>query len=524
MRSHARICRLPAAFAIAAGVFTAAAQTPASDTAESVVAHVRQALGVDTLKAHPAGVRLTGDCRFLGLDCGFELITNAQSHFMERIDGPIGVTYGFDGTRVWTDDLGGERRVIECGDRETAVLGAGIITGRWFGDGAPMTFALANASPEGAVTLEFHLKDGVAKGTVEIDRATWLPRSWTFGDGVATQRVELSGTVAAGAVKFPAKIEQSSSGGLSIIVTVKNAADAPAFVRSPYEPVLTPPTDVKFDAAISPKLEVKRAPTGHLLVHPLIDGKDVGWFIFDTGAGSNCLDSRAAEVLGVEKIGSIPAAGVGGSVTATLCKPDTLTLGPVTLEKSMMTILDFAFLDQYMGTKVGGIVGYGLLQRVVAEFDPLKGEISLFDPAKFDGSTLHWQKLTLYGRHPCVEAAFEGHTGLFKLDTGAQGTVTLHYPAVESLKLLEGRETIAAQQGGVGGRVAAKSGKLAWFELGGVRTDNLTAVFAAENKGAFADQYTLGNIGGDLLKPFRLVTDYQHDRIAFVKREAEPSK
>ena len=41
-------------------------------------------------------------------------------------------------------------------------------------------------------------------------------------------------------------------------------------------------------ADIPAELEVKLTYTGHLLVHPLIDGQDVGWFVFDTGAGGNC--------------------------------------------------------------------------------------------------------------------------------------------------------------------------------------------------------------------------------------------
>jgi len=524
-----RPCSLRGSLAaiVASASVVASAVGQVNARADEVVSHVREALGLRTFASHEAGIRLTGEGRLIGLDCEFELVCDAAGRFMERFSArgePVrgfGITYGFDGTRAWTDDIGGERLIIECGDRESAILGAGIITGRWFADGAPMTFTLGapGGVPEGAVRLDFKLDDGVASGTVDVDTATWLPRRWRFGEGADVQTVELTGIVGAGAMKFPARVEQSSAGGQNIVTTIAAAADAPAFLRSPYEPVLTAPNDVKFDASISPNLEVRRAPTGHLLVHPLVSGKDVGWFIFDTGAGSNCLDSRAAEELGVEKFGEIPAAGVGGHVSASLCRPDTLTLGPVTLEKSMLTILDLAFLDQYMGTKIGGIIGYGLLFRVVAEYDNPGARISLHDPATFDRAGLKWQKLTLYNRHPCVEASFEDHSALFKLDTGAQNTVTFHYPAVEQFNLLEGRETTDATQGGVGGRVAAKAGMLKWFELGGVRTDNLQALFAGENKGAFADKYTAGNIGGGLLKPFTLVTDYQHGRIAFVKRD-----
>ena len=477
---------------------------------EAVVANVRQALGIETMSAHPTGIRLTGSSRMAGVDGQFEMIADGHGRFMERISGPIGVTYGYDGTLAWTEDLGGERRLLECGDRETAMLGALIMTGDVFAPGSPVEFAPSNAEGvvAGSVTLTFKLKDGLTTGSVDIDRATWLPRHWSFGQGEEKQNVTFTGSVNVGAVKFPAKIEQVSHGGMSVVVTVTNGADAPTFVRSPYEPVLTPPTDVKFDPKIAPALEVKKAPTGHLLVHPTVAGKDLGWFIFDTGAGSNCLDQRAAEKLGVEKFGAIPASGVGGSVTSSLCRPETLALGPVTLDKPLMVILDFAFLDQYMGTEVGGIIGYGMLQRVIAEIDAEQGKIALHDPAAFKDDGLAWQALTLYGRHPCVQAAFEDHKGLFKLDTGAaQSTVTIHAPAVERFKLLDGRETKPAMHGGVGGMAAAKVGKVKWFELGGVRSENLEVIFAIDRKGAFDNEFTLGNIGGQLLKPFRLVTD-----------------
>ena len=45
-------------------------------------------------------------------------------------------------------------------------------------------------------------------------------------------------------------------------------------------------------------LETKRAASGHVMVRPLIDGKDHGWFIFDTGAGINVLDSSTADAIG----------------------------------------------------------------------------------------------------------------------------------------------------------------------------------------------------------------------------------
>jgi hypothetical protein len=133
---------------------------------------------------------------------------------------------------------------------------------------------------------------------------------------------------------------------------------------------------------------------------------------------------------------------------------------------------------------------------------------------------VRWETLVIDQRIPHVRAKFEGHEGLFRLDTGVgSGTVSMHEPAVRELKLLEGRETTDAKAGGVGGFESVKSGELAWFEIAGKRMEKVKADFATEAKGAFADPWSLGNIGGGLLRPWVLVTDYTRGRVGFVERQ-----
>jgi hypothetical protein len=201
-------------------------------------------------------------------------------------------------------------------------------------------------------------------------------------------------------------------------------------------------------------------------------------------------------------------------------RPDTLTLGRATIDKPAMIVMNFAFLDMPMGEQIAGIIGYGMIHRTVAEIDMEAPAISLYDPAAYDSSKVTWSRLAIDSRVACVEAEFEGHKGWFHLDTGAgASTVQLHAPAVERLKLLEHRTTIPSASSGVGGFTPVREGYLDWFEIGGHRMEKVPATFALKAKGAFATPYTLGNVGGGLVKPFKLVMDYQHERIAFVPRE-----
>jgi predicted aspartyl protease len=276
-----------------------------------------------------------------------------------------------------------------------------------------------------------------------------------------------------------------------------------------------------FDAALPAEIVVKRAPTGHLLVRPLVNGIDAGWFIFDTGAGICVVSTPHIAGLGLTDAGSIDSVGVGGSQSNALHRAARLTLGPVTLEDHPLMATDLSFLQEHLGEDVAGIIGFGLLTQCVAELDLATPRIALHDRKAFTlaaGSA--WTGISLEDRVPTVEASFEGHAGRFRLDTGANSTVTFHEPAVRRWKLVEGREVTDVRLGGVGGFVAAKKGTLASFELGGVRRENLAVEFATEAKGSFAESSRDGNIGARFLEDFVMVLDYGGERLALTPRPA----
>ena len=275
-----------------------------------------------------------------------------------------------------------------------------------------------------------------------------------------------------------------------------------------------------FVPGVSGELEVKRAPTGHLLVRPVINGIKAGWFIFDTGAGICVVSTPHAAEYSLDSAGEIDSTGVGGHVKNKLYTAKRMEVGPLVLKDHAIMATDLSFLKQFLQDDIAGVLGYGIFEASVVEMSLAQPRIEIHDPAKFElAKGAIWTPLSLDGRIPAVKATFEGHEGLFRIDTGANGMVTFHEPAVRKWKLLEGRETTEAKLGGVGGFVNAKRGTVAWFELGGVRQEKITAEFAIEAKGTFAESVKDGNIGSDLLKRFTLVFDYGKERVAFVPRE-----
>lgn len=494
-------------------------------TASDVLERTRDAVGYDRLAQRENGIQATGRASLAGIDSAYTLLIGGERACIQRIDGPVTVTSAIDGATVWITDIGGEVRRVRNADRETNELGLLMLTYGYLSEDSPLAFELdETASTPETVALRFEPRQGSIGGMLMIDRDTSLPASWTYRVGDASTIVTLSDYVEYDGIKLPGRITSGATGGFGAEIRIQTVGEAPVFVRSPYEMVAGGPDDTSFDASAPAELEVVRAPTGHVLVHPRVNGKDVGWFIFDTGAGNSVLSTPVIEELGLETFGRVAAKGVGGTTESGFCRPATLTLGPVTIREPLMVGIDLSFLEVHMGRPIAGLIGYNLLARTVARIDMVTPAISLHDPAAFDDAALAWRPLVLDQRIPHVEASFEGHRGLFRLDTGAaQKTLSMHEPAVREFALLENRETVDGQAGGVGGSVAVKRGRLAWFELGGHRTENVLVEFATEAKGVFADPHSLGNIGGVLLAPFVLVTDYGNERIAFVPRE-EPAK
>ncbi len=486
------------------------------EDAQAVLVEARAALGLDHRSA--AGVRAVGTADFLGTNAPYTLLFGGQS-FISTIDGPLSMTSAFDGQTAWERDWNKTQRILPLGDRDQALLSTWAVTGDWASTDSPLRFTIAPEQPADAVVLAFTWPGSPMTGSVELAEDSHLPRRIAWSAGSEESAIELSGFRPFGAAVLPTGIRESGPSGQDVTVTLTGATTAPTFIRSPYQALPAANADTAFNNSLPADLEVKAAPTGHLLVHPLIGGKDMGWFIFDSGAGSTVLSTPVAKEAGFEGFGAVKAMGVGGATDANFYRVPDFSLGRVTIKEPIFVGIDLAFLDQYMGVRIGGVIGYDLLARCVTEFDIKGPRIALFDPAAYQRGDAKWQELFLYERHPCVSARFEGHAAVFKLDTGAaQDTVTFHAPAVESFGLLDGRETAETQMGGVGGFVPGRSGKLAWFELGERRTDDLSVIFATQPVGAFADPYTAGNIGGQLMAPFTMVLDYPGRRIAFVEK------
>ncbi len=484
--------------------------------ADEIVSRVRAAMGSEARAAEDGAVRIHGALYYQGTDARYELIFDESGRFLDHIEGPLSELRGYDGETLWERDWNDSPRVLEYGEREGALVQASLWTGRWTEPDLDLAFERVDGEP---ATLAFRSASGLTKGRIELDPATWLPRRATWNRAGAVHELTFEDWTLREGLRLPSVLLHSDGPTINELRVegVERLASLPD-----VSPRLERPADTRFEAARDPALEVKRTRTGHLIVKPRINGEDLGWFIFDTGAGANVISTHVAELLDAELFGKTTARGIGGEVSASFLRARELVIGPVTIAAPLFVTMDLQFLTAPLGEEIGGVLGYGVLARSVTEYDFANARIRLFDPASYELRGSSWDDVHLLYRHPHVRAKLEGHDGLLLLDTGNAGSALLVYrQTVERLGLLEDRDTRAGTSGGVGGTVPVRVGTIESIEFGGRRFESVEASFATGRGGAMDNPFVDGNVGSELLKTMTLVLDYSNRRIAFIDAASE---
>ena len=484
---------------------------PQAQSADQLVDSARKAVSVSKLASLKDEVIVSGKALSLGLDGSYIVRIGPGGKFVNDLRSPLGRKIGFDGKQLWEADRTGATRILDFGEADTQRLQSALETNAWLLPGA----AKITLSPDG--TLNVRLNGSEIDQQIRLDATTSLPTLATYESAAGKVEAHFENWKDTPAGKLPMKITWTE-GGVEQRTDQSKVETAPV-KPSDFEMPSWVARDTTFDSKIPSALETKRLASGHIIVKPTINGKDVGWFILDSGAEGMCVDKTVADELGLLKMGEVPAVGVGGVERVPFRPAREFSLGPVTIKNLVFVELDLAQIGKMLNLKLGGIVGYDVFRRSVVEMDVMKPQVSIYDPAGYKLQRGNWQQIKFEGGNIGVEASFEGdRKGWFRLDTGAAGTVSFHGPFVEKFKLLDGRQTQRASQGGVGGMQEAKSGKIDWFELAGHRFEKPTVTFSTTKVGAFHNFWLVGNIGQKFMDPFVMVFDYPESRMAFVPK------
>jgi len=280
------------------------------------------------------------------------------------------------------------------------------------------------------------------------------------------------------------------------------------------------------------KVEIPFEQYSNLIVIPVTINRylTVG-FVLDTGAESAILTEKAlADLVRLKYIReiSISVPGIRDSLGAYVASNVTLSLktGVEGFGLNMLVLKDdYLKLNENLGAKIYGIIGYDVFSRFVVEIDYNKEVIILNDPEYFKPrSSYEAIPMKIINSKPFIDARIKQVDGedtvSLLIDTGASHAMLLDINESENIQLPE--KLLKARLGqGLGGEIRGfmcrmESCSIDKFEFEKV----LISIPESGNYLKAIKRGSLhGTIGGELLSRFRVILDYQN-QVLYLKKGA----
>ena len=248
----------------------------------------------------------------------------------------------------------------------------------------------------------------------------------------------------------------------------------------------------------------------HIYVDGSIDGKPARLLV-DTG-GANLVTPAAAERLGLRGEGKLAASGVGDNqVDLAFARGREVRVGGSVLARPVFYVIDLGSLGAVEGVVADGLVGFEMFRRFCVTVDYTAHVLTLAVPAKFaPPPDAHVVPFELAERIPVVTGKLDGVPVRISVDTGSRSSLTLHAPFVREHDLVK-RYDAAPERvtgWGVGGPSKGRPARLGALELGDLAIKDIAGDLYTGDKGAFANPDLSANLGGGVLRRFRVSFDY----------------
>ncbi len=258
----------------------------------------------------------------------------------------------------------------------------------------------------------------------------------------------------------------------------------------------------------------------HIYLQATVNGSKPLWFLLDTGAEMSVVDSAVAASVGLTSVGSATARGSGeGTMKAGFAQGVTLGVGRAVASGQTVVTLPLDALEPIDGRSIDGILGHDFIASFVVTIDYASRRVSFRDPARFDTATMSSGErvpIEIEGGIPRIKGTvvLPGAVtidGVFTVDSGSRTALSFNTPFVRANAAVSriAEASLDAPYGfGIGGATKTRVGRIDAFRIGSVEFEKPVIGFSFGEKGVDATSSIAGNIGGELMRRFRVTFDY----------------
>lgn len=250
------------------------------------------------------------------------------------------------------------------------------------------------------------------------------------------------------------------------------------------------------------------------------DGEELK-FILDTGVRTPIL-TNSTYVDGLpsknDRVISMMGAGNVGQISAYVSNNISFDLPGVSADGNALLILkeDYLMLESYLGTRVHGILGYEIFSRFVVEIDYINHQLVLHKPEHFRPKRSYAAiPITIENTKPYIHAQYKVNDTAdirikLMVDTGASHALLLDVASCPDIKVPE-KHLFGYLGRGLSGDIYGHMGRIPELKIDKYKLNGIIASFPEHNE--MIEQLTdkansNGNVGGAILKRFKVVFDY----------------
>ena len=458
-----------------------------------------------------------------GLKESFDFIFDIRSRFMMIDRGEEYSADGFDGKHCWaTQFRNGIPHMLSYSGRDHDLLEAYMLAGLWGSKSSGLQYR-AVSQENGLVNLDITPKGGFVHELAGLDPTTKLLMSASWWSPSGGRTWQFSGYQRFGERTIPTYVETISGADKEVF---QLASCVKISSKKIDYGMPLPELNATTYSSAKPMMIPVIHKFGYTFVHPLINGKDVGWFFLDSGADAMVIDPAIAKRLGMHVITHVDTTGVVAVAQDSICKGKSFQLGFVSFKNPRFIELpELAGISTVLKMPIAGICGYDFLSRATVVLDPTANSMQISIPGQhLRIKGVSWLPIKFSTNIPITHFTFRPYDlklrsvrGLFSIDTGSNSAVDFFSPAVKEYQLESDQKLLSRTTGGAGGAAESRVGKVAWFQVAGFKIKEPTVGFQDVSKGVFASPYQVGNVGDGFLGRFKLVFDYSQNRIGFIR-------